>query len=236
MSSDVNPSAVEVRNPTQFAAEAASFIIEQAHASIAARGLFRLGLAGGNTPRAVYAEIAKRASEVPWDQVQISFGDERCVAPDHADSNFKMAGALLDHVPIPAGNVFRLRGEIDPQAAANEYDAKLLAVAARFSEERYRHDLLLLGMGEDGHTASLFPGADSLNEQVKNLLPVIGPKPPPQRVTFTFPLINASRRVCFLVTRKGKEAVLEAVLQGEQRYPSARVRPVDGGVTWFIGA
>jgi len=235
MPTDVNPSAADIRRPSQFAIEAAAFIVEQAHASIAARGLFRFCLSGGRTPAAVYAEVAKRAGEIPWQQVQITFGDERCVPPDHPDSNFNMAGALLNHIPIPAGNVFRLRGEIDPEAAAAEYEAKLAAVAARFSEERYRHDLLLLGMGEDGHTASLFPGAESLNETKRNLLPVIGPKPPPQRVTFTLPLINASRRVCFLVTRKGKEAVLDGVLKGEQQYPSARVRPVDGAVTWFIG-
>jgi 6-phosphogluconolactonase len=167
--------------------------------------------------------------------VQITFGDERCVPPDDEASNYRMAReALLDRAPIPAGNIFRIRGELEPEAAASEYEAKLAAVAARFGEVRYRHDLLLLGMGEDGHTASLFPGSPALDETARNVIPAIGPKPPPQRVTMTFPLLNAARAVLFMAGRKGKEQVLEEVLAGDQRYPSARVRPADGSVTWMI--
>jgi 6-phosphogluconolactonase len=236
MPTDVKTPEPDVRHLTAFAEEAAAFIITEAAAAIAARGLFRLGLAGGNTPRAVFSALADRAEEIPWARVQITFGDERCVPPDHPDSNYQMArAALFDRVSIPEGNVFRMRGEIDPEAGAHEYEEKLAAVAARFGESRYRHDLLLLGMGEDGHTASLFPEAASLDETVRNVIPVIGPKPPPQRLTLTFPVINASRRVAFMVTKKGKEAVLEAVIAGDQQYPSARVRPEDGSVTWLVG-
>jgi 6-phosphogluconolactonase len=108
-------------------------------------------------------------------------------------------------------------------------------VAGRFGEERYRHDLLILGMGEDGHTASLFPGSPALEETVRSVIPATGPKPPPQRVTMTFPLLNAAREVCFMATRKGKEEVLERVIAGDQQFPAARVRPVDGSVIWLVG-
>lgn len=224
-----------VLHPKNFAAESAALILDRARAAIAARGIFRIALAGGNTPRAVHEALA--ASEgVDWPRWQVTFGDERCVPPEDKDSNFRMAReSLFDRASIPTGNIFRVRGEIDPAAAATEYEEKLAAVAARFGEERYRHDLLILGMGEDGHTASLFPGSPALDETVRNVIPATGPKPPPQRITMTFPLLNAAREVCFMATRKGKEEVLERVLAGDQQFPAARVRPVDGSVTWLVG-
>jgi len=180
--------------------------------------------------------LAKSGQDLPWQKVQITFGDERCVPPDHADSNYRMAKeSLLDHVAIPGGNVFRIRGEIAPEDAARECEGQLAAFAARLGEPRYVHDLTLLGIGEDGHTASLFPGSPALDETQRNVIPTIGPKPPPQRVTFTFPLLNASRQVCFMTKTKGKEEVIEGALRGDQQYPSARVKPVNGTVTWFIG-
>jgi 6-phosphogluconolactonase len=225
-----------VLHPTNFAAEAAALILERARAAIAARGIFRIALAGGNTPRAVHEALAASGEAPAWQRWQVTFGDERCVPPDDKDSNFRMAReSLFDRAPIPAGNIFRVRGEIDPEAAASEYEEKLAAVAARFGEERYRHDLLILGMGEDGHTASLFPDSPALAETVRNVIPATGPKPPPQRVTMTFPLLNAAREVCFMATRKGKEEVLERVIAGDQQYPAARVRPVHGSVTWLVG-
>ena len=238
MSPDVatshQPAVVRTKN---FVGDAAKFILEHARAAIAERGLFRLALSGGNTPRAIHAELASIAGDLPWNKVQITFGDERCVPPDHKDSNYLMAKeSLLDLVPIPEANVFRIRGEIDPEAAARECEAKLAAVAARFGEERYVHDLILLGLGEDGHTASLFPGSPALNETERNVIPATGPKPPPQRVTFTFPLLNAARQICFLVKNDpAKEQVIREVIAGDERYPAARVRPVNGGTTWLIG-
>jgi 6-phosphogluconolactonase len=227
----VNP---QVLHPSDFAAESARFILAHAHEAIASRGLFRLALSGGNTPRAVHAELARLGAELSWKHVQITFGDERCVPPDHADSNFRMAReSLLDAVPIPAGNVFRIRGEIDPAAAALEYEHKLAAVAARLGEPRYVHDLLLLGLGEDGHTASLFPGSPALEETVRNVIPATGPKPPPQRVTMTFPLLNAARHVCFIVSGAGKRALVEEIVAGGSAHPAARVRAA--AVTWIVG-
>lgn len=217
-----------------FARESAQFILTHARTAIAERGLFRLALSGGNTPRAVHAQLVQLGGELPWNRVQITFGDERCVPPGHADSNFRMAKeSLLDLVPIPAGNVFRIRGEIVPAVAAQEYEEKLAAVAARFGEPRYVHDLLLLGLGEDGHTASLFPGSPALDEAVRNVIPATGPKPPPQRVTMTFPLLNAARHVAFLVTGTDKLALIGEILAGSTAYPAAHVRAA--AVTWITG-
>ncbi len=215
-----------------FAREAAQFILTHARAAISERGLFRLALSGGNTPRAVHAQLVELGGELPWNRVQITFGDERCVPPEHADSNFRMAKeSLLDLVPIPPGNVFRIRGEIDPAVAAREYEEQLAAVAARFGEPRYVHDLLLLGLGEDGHTASLFPGSPALDEMTRNVIPAIGPKPPPQRITMTFPLLNAARHVAFLVTGTGKLALISEILAGSTAYPAGHV--CAGAVTWI---
>lgn len=231
----VTPAPRIVRTP-HCAVDAAAWILDCARAAISTRGLFRVALSGGNTPRAVHAEIIRQAGDLPWERVQITFGDERCVAPDDAASNYRMAReSLLEPSGIPAGNVFRLRGEIDPATAAAEYEGLLAAIALRFGESRYTHDLIILGLGEDGHTASLFPGSPALDETVRNVIPAIGPKPPPQRLTFTLPLINAARAVLFLVNDPAKDPVIDDVLAGRADYPSALVRPTAGTLTWMVG-
>jgi 6-phosphogluconolactonase len=223
-----------LRTPN-FVKDAVSLIIETGREAIARSGMFRLGLAGGGTPRAVYKALASRADDLPWECVQITFGDERCVPADSPDSNFHMAfESLLCRVPLPVGNVFQIQGEIDPNEAATQCEAQLAAVAKRMGESIYRHDLLLLGLGEDGHTASLFPGSPALEETQRLVIPTTGPKPPPQRITFTYPLLNASRKVAFLLNDPKKEPVLEAALRGE--FPSGKVRPTDGEVIWVVGS
>lgn len=220
----------------EFAGEAARFILDHARRAIAARGLFRLGLTGGRSPRAIHAALLVQAGDLPWKNIQLTFGDERCVPPDDEESNYRVAReSLLDPSGIPDGNVFRIRGEIDPETAAREYEGKLRAVAARLGETRYAHDLLLLGLGEDGHTASLFPGSPALQEVTHDVLPVIGPKPPPQRITMTIPLINAARHILFLVPQMEKRAVAEAAIAGDLRYPAARVSAQEQ-TTWLFGS
>ncbi len=215
-----------------FATDAARTILDLGRTAIIERGLFRLGLAGGDTPRIVYAAMAEGGADFPWAKTQITFGDERCVPPEDKDSNYRMAReSLLSAAPIAQGNVFRMHGEIDPAAAAAEYEAKLAAVAMRCGEARYVHDVLLLGLGPDGHTASLFPGSPALDESTRNVIPVIGPKPPPQRLTMTFPLINAARRVIFLVKDAGKAQVVAEVQAGDPRHPASRVT----SATWLLG-
>jgi len=224
----------EIIRSVSFAKEAAAFIVSEGHAAIAAHGLFRLSLCGGNTPKAVYALLAQ--SDLPWQKVQITFGDERCVPPDDAQSNYRMAReAFLGVIDIPEGNIFRMRGELDPAEAAEEYERRLAQVAARFGEPRYVHDLLLLGMGDDGHTASLFPGTAALEERERNVVANFVPKFDTHRITLTFPIINAARHVAFLVNDPAKEPVLRSVLAGESGYPSEQVAPTSGRLTWFLG-
>ena len=219
---------------TSFPADAARLILDSARLAIAERGIFRIALSGGRTPAAVYRQWAATGSD--WDRVQITFGDERCVPPDDDQSNYLMARqSLLDAVPIPAGNVFRIRGELPPTEAAAEYEARLAQLASRFHEPRYRHDLLLLGMGPDGHTASLFPGTEALLEQTRNVVANFVPKFDTYRVTFTYPLINAARHVCFMVEGDEKKPIVEQILAGQPDYPAARVSPADGRLTWLLG-
>ena len=224
--------ASQIARLKSFAKEAADWVAREARTAVAERGIFRVALAGGETPRAVHQALAGK--DVDWARVQVTFGDERCVPPEDADSNFRMAKeSLLDRVPLPPENVFRIRGEIAPENAAREYEEKLAAVAARFGERRYAHDLILLGMGPDGHTASLFPGSPALEESVRNVIPATGPKPPPQRITMTFPLLNAARKVCFLIKGVEKLPLVEKIIAGDESYPAGRVRAAL--VTWLVG-
>ncbi len=219
-----------------FAADAADFILEKARKAIAERNEFRIALSGGNTPRPVYARLVALAHDLPWDRIRITFGDERCVPPDDKDSNFRMAReTLLAPAAVPEESVMRMRGEIDPQIAAQEYQDHLDLMANQRGEQIYRHDLILLGLGDDGHTASLFPEAAALNEQIRHVVANFVPKLNAWRLTFTFPLINHARHVLFLVGAAKNAELIERVLEGDPQYPAARVNPTAGEVTWMIG-
>jgi len=225
----------KILHSQNFAADAARLILEHARSAIAGRGLFRLGLTGGRSPAAVNAALVATAGDLPWSKVQFTFGDERCVPPDHEDSNYRLAHqSLFAPAGVPEGNVFRMRGEIDPETAAREYEAKLAAVSARLGEKRYAHDLLLLGLGEDGHIASLFPGIPALDESERLVVPVIGPKPPPQRLTMTYPLINAARHILFFVPDPAKAAIVDGAIKGDARYPASQVHGAEQ-TTWLLG-
>jgi 6-phosphogluconolactonase len=227
----------EVIHSTNFVEDAVALILDAAREAIAERGIFRISLSGGHTPAPIYKQWAATAEDLPWNRVQVTFGDERCVPPDDEQSNYLMARrTLLDAVPIPAGNVFRIKGEIPPAEAAAECEAQLAQVAARFNEPHYRHDLLLLGMGPDGHTASLFPGTEALKEHSRTVIENFVPKLNMWRVTFTYPLINAARHVCFLLQGADKQPIVDQILAGTGDYPSAGVKPADGRLTWLIGA
>ena len=219
----------------EFATDAARLILDSARQAISERTVFRLGLTGGRSPKVIHPALLAQAGNLPWDKVQFTFGDERCVPPGDEQSNYREAReSLLDPAHIPPENVFRIRGEIDPEAAAAEYEAMLRAMAARFGEPRYVHDLLLLGLGEDGHTASLFPGSPALMEISRDVVPVIGPKPPPRRITMTLPLINSARHILFLVPDPEKRDVAEAVIAGDPRFPASRVHGQEQ-TTWLFG-
>jgi len=226
-----------VIHTNSFVDDAAEVIVDEAEQAIKKRGRFRLALSGGNTPRPIYKAFADEGIHLAWEKVFITFGDERCVAPDDPTSNYRMAKeSLLDHVPIPSENILRVRGEVDPAEAAEEYELKLAKWAAETGEQRYVHDLILLGMGDDGHTASLFPETDGLRESERNVIANYVPKFSAYRITFTFPLINSARHVCFLVSGGGeKEELVSRILKGDGDYPSGRVNPEHGELTWLLG-
>src|SRR5438094_4969273 len=219
-----------------FVADAADFILKQAHKAIGERNQFRIALSGGNTPRPVYARLAAVGHDLPWDLIRITFGDERCVPPDDQQSNFRMAWeTLLAPAAVPEESILRMRDEIDPQIAAQEYQDHLNRMASQRSEPIYRHDLVLLGLGDDGHTASLFPGTAALEETIRLVVANFVPKLNAWRLTFTFPLINRARHICFLVGARKNAGLIQRVLKGDPQFPVSRVNPSTGNVTWMIG-
>lgn len=225
---------MEIVRTKQFVTDAAALIVQSAEQAIRERGVFRIALSGGNTPRPVYTEFAK--SNVPWARVRFTFGDERCVPSDDAQSNYRMAReSLFEPAKVPNESILRMCGEGNPAEAAREYEQQLDRAAAGANEEIYRHDLLLLGMGDDGHTASLFPETEALTETSRRVVDNFVPKFNAWRITFTYRLINAARHVCFLVNGAKHRDLIDAVLAGGEQYPAARVRPTDGRLTWVIG-
>ena len=219
-----------------FVEDATGFIFDLAQKALSERNEFRIALSGGNTPRPVYAQLARVGHDFPWDKILITFGDERCVPPDHQQSNYRMAReSLLVPANVPDKSVLRMRGEIDPQIAAQEYEEKLDVLARERDEEIYRHDLILLGLGEDGHTASLFPDTPALEEKTRKVVANFVPKFDSWRLTFTFPLINHARQVCFLVNASKHAELIERVLSGAPEFPASRVQPISGDLTWILG-
>jgi 6-phosphogluconolactonase len=226
----------EVVRTSSFSKDAANFIMSCARQALAERGEFRIALSGGNTPRPVYSELTRMGHDLPWENVIVSFGDERCVPPDHEQSNYRMAKeSLFRPAAVPEQSILRMRGEIDPQLAAQEYQDSLDLVATQRGEQIYRHDLILLGLGEDGHTASLFPGTAALEEETRRVVANFVPKLQAWRLTFTFPLINHARHVCFLVGAAKNAELIERILAGDLQFPASRVQPASGTLTWVIG-
>ena len=229
------PSIKVVPDPAALAAEAAQRIEAAAQTAVQLSDAFSIALSGGNTPKALYELLAAEPyrSAIPWAKVQVFFADERCVPPDHPDSNFRMAcQTLLDHVPIPYENLHRVRGEIDPQAAAVEYGQLL---KNRFGDGGL--DFILLGMGEDGHTASLFPHTDALRETKHRCVANHVEKLQSWRLTLTAPFLNRGRDVLILVSGAAKAARLQEVLEGPRdplRLPVQLIDPTEGRLTWLV--
>lgn len=208
----------------------------KANAAIGERGLFTVALAGGSTPEATYDVLARDyAEELDWSKVHIFFGDERTVPPDHEDSNYRMAHqTLLSHIPV--GSVHRMRGELPPAEAAAAYENELRQFFST-SDEPPRFDLILLGIGEDGHTASLFPETSALDVTDRWVVanPVL--KLETTRLTLTIPVMNSARAVDFLVAGRGKAGALKEILKGDadaRTYPAKFIRPESGDLTWMV--
>jgi 6-phosphogluconolactonase len=219
-----------------FVVDAGDFILNEAHKALGERSEFRIALSGGKTPAPIYTRLAVIGHDLPWELAQITFGDERCVPPDDPQSNFRMVWeTLLAPAAVPEKSILRMRGEIDPRVAAQEYQDQLDLMATQRGEPIYRHDLILLGLGDDGHTASLFPGTAALDETTRRVVANFVPKLDARRLTFTFPLINQARHVCFLVGAAKNASLIERVIEGDPQFPASRVNPSAGDVTWIIG-
>ena len=219
--------------------EAAQYIVRLANEAIVTRGRFSIALSGGSTPKALYGLLATEPylSQINWSSVEIFWSDERCVPPDDPDSNYAMANeVLLSKIPIQLHQVHRMPAEkADRDAASQDYTLEMQRVFGTNGIPAF--DLIQLGMGPEGHTASLFPHQQSLREQERLVMPVSVPKPPPPRLTFTPPLLNAARHVLFLVTGSEKAGAVQAVLEGSyqpEEYPAQLVRPAAGEVTWML--
>jgi 6-phosphogluconolactonase len=229
--------------PAALAEAAADRIVRAARNAIRRRGRFMLALSGGSTPRLVYPLLASRPriDSVDWSRVEFFWGDERAVPPDHPESNFGLADTLLlEHLPgVRPASVHRMPADArDPDVAAERYEAELRRAfdVRPSSSRRPMFDLIWLGMGPDGHTASLFPGASTLAERKRWVLPATAPKSSPVtgRMTFTLPLINAARAVMFVMAGADKADALRSVRSGARDLPAARVRATS--TLWLLDA
>lgn len=219
--------------------EAAQYIVRVAQEAITSHRRFTIALSGGSTPKKLYALLAEEPyrSQIDWSVVDIFWSDERCVPPGDPESNYLMAQqVLLSKIPIPANQIHRMPADqTDRDAASYAYTLEMQQTIG--SESVPSFDLIQLGMGPEGHTASLFPGQPSLHEQQRLVMPVTVPKPPPPRLTFTPRLLNAASHVLFLVTGAEKQDAVKAVLEGEfqpDEYPAQIVKPTKGEVTWML--
>lgn len=211
--------------------EAARRFVTHARSAIAAKGRFVVALSGGATPRALYLRLTH--APINWKHVHVCWGDERCVPPDHADSNYRLAyDTLLSKVFIPLENVHRLRGELEPAQAAAEYEAELRALLpdAQF-------DLVLLGLGADAHTASLFPGTGAVHETDRWVIGHFVEKLNAYRLTLTPPILNRAVHMLFLVAGADKAAAVRSVWHeplDPDRFPAQIIAPIHGEVTWLL--
>lgn len=232
--------SLEVRvsaDPVVLSAEVAAEIARLIRHVVTTRGCCALALAGGQTPRGVYQVLASAYGEhLPWHRVHLFWGDERYVPPDDPQSNYRLVReALLDHVPLPAENLHSMpTDQPDPAEAAQRYEATLRAY---FRGSRPRFDLVLLGVGRDGHTASLFPGSSALEETERWVVVTRAPVEPVLRLSLSLPILNAAYQVWFLVSGLEKRPIVQTLFQdperARQRYPAAMVQP-QGRVIWWL--
>ena len=226
--------------PEQLALAAVERFVEYSNELRDMTESFSVALAGGNTPRQVYELLstARFKNRVEWPQVHFFFGDERCVPPEHPDSNYAMAyEALISRVPIPAKNVHRMLGEGNANENALAYENELRTFFAGLTWPRF--DLVLLGMGEDGHTASLFPDSAALKEMSRWVVATRNEQSRQERITLTVPVLNHARRIMVLVTGKKKAQRLKEVLRpqpGSEQLPVQAITPIKGMLEWLVDA
>ncbi|HVP77444.1 MAG TPA: 6-phosphogluconolactonase [Thermodesulfobacteriota bacterium] len=217
---------------------AASTFVSAAKNSIATKNRFAVAISGGSTPRKFYMLLGSDAyrHQVDWQLVHLFWADERCVHKEDEASNFRTAyDPLLSKVALPDKNIHRIKGEEAPDKAARDYEEEMKGFFG--GSKRPRFDLIILGMGEDGHTASLFPGSRTLEEKVRLVLPVYLEEPKKNRITLTLPVLNNADRILFLVAGSSKAAVLSEVLGDREKkkgFPAGMIRPTHGNTVWLI--
>lgn len=212
---------------------------QAALSAVQARGRFTVSLSGGSTPRGLYSQLARQGSKLPWDKMYFFWGDERHVSPDDKDSNYRMVReTLLSQAPIPPDHVFRMHAEnTDAARVAEEYEHTLQQFFGLKAGELPRFDLVLLGLGPDGHTASLFPGSAALQERSRLVTANWVAKFGHYRLTLTAPVLNNAAEVMFLVSGEEKTAALQSVLYSDapaEQFPAKLVAPRDGRLLWLV--
>ena len=229
-----NPEIRILETPSDLFHAAAEELIRRATAK---SGKFSVALSGGSTPKSLYSLLAtEKRSSVPWDKIYFFFGDERHVPPDHPESNSRMANeAMFSKVPVKSENIFRIHAEQDADHAAQNYEQSLRTFFSVKPGEFPRFDLIFLGMGPDGHTASLFPGTSALHENHRLVVANWVEKFKTFRITMTFPVLNHAACVIFLTSGADKAAMLHEVLENEKaNLPCQKVRPIDGKLVWMV--
>lgn len=224
------------------AARAAQHFVEMAERAVTARGRVRIAISGGSTPKAAFQLLADPAqpwrARMPWDRIELFWVDERCVPPDDADSNYRMTReALLDHVPLTAERIHRMEGELEPEVAAARYESELRNSFRLEGAETPRFDLIALGMGPDGHTASLFPHSAAVHEISRLATANHVQNKDAWRITLTWPVINQGAHVFFLIGGADKAQVLQEVMMGPRdvdRLPSQLIAPAGGILTLLL--
>jgi len=233
------PEIIIVRDVGELAHKAAEQFVALAGRAIAGAARFAVALSGGSTPRALYELLGSTEyrERIDWRGVHLFWGDERCVPPDHSESNFGMVReSWISQIQIPAENIHRMEGEKEPRAAAAAYEQELQQFFAPAPGQMPRFDLILLGVGADGHTASLFPGSAALDEQERFVVADYVEKLKAHRLTLTLPVINAAAQVTFLVSGASKADVVRRILRGSEtaELPAAKVRSANGSLAWLI--
>jgi 6-phosphogluconolactonase len=231
--------AANAEEITRLAAETFARSIAEA---ISARGVARVAISGGSTPRTVFELLANPAApylkQIPWDKLQLFWVDERCVPPTHEESNYHMTkAAMLDKIPLPAENIHRMEGELDPEEAASRYEAALRNAFRLEGAQTPTFDFIILGLGPDGHTASLFPHTEGLHEIARLVIANHVLQKETWRVTLTWPVINQGREVAFLIEGEEKAEMVRTVFAGSynpEEWPAQLIRPASGKLTLLL--
>jgi 6-phosphogluconolactonase len=231
---EVLPTPVDLFNA------AAEEFVELGNAAISARNRFTVALSGGSTPKSLYSLLAANYPDFSWKRTFLFFGDERHVPPTDPDSNYRMVNeALISRIKIPPANVFRVKAENpDAAAVADDYNSQIAKFFALKPKQFPRFDLIFLGMGPDGHTASLFPGSDGLKEQSRLVIANWVEKLKTHRISLTFPVLNNAAEIIFLASGADKADMLHRVLDGDNTppFPAQLVQPKDGQLVWMLDA